>query len=142
MFNFEFMRRLNLLFVLVFIGCQLKAPDAAVHISLINQQQTLQITGIDPVIMQDINRDTAANWQALFPIYRMPADTGMKNYQPMQPGNYQLKGSVLLFTPDTAFTPQQTYFMRYYNYGSNKSIWDYVKGKAKINQTRFADLIF
>jgi hypothetical protein len=136
------MRKPWLLILLFCIGCNTDDKQAKVTISLVNHKQALSITGVDPVIMQDINRDTASNWQTLFAVYRMPADTDMKDYQPMQPGKYLLKDSVLTFTPDTAFAPSKTYFLRYYNYGAGKSIADYIKGKAKPNQLRYTDLIF
>ncbi|MDB5005258.1 MAG: hypothetical protein JWQ34_3483 [Mucilaginibacter sp.] len=123
-------------------GCKHEAPATVVHISLINNSQSLKITGIDPVIMNDINRDTANRWQSLFAIFRLPADTDMKDYQPIQPGHYQLKDSVLIFTPDTPFVKHQPYFVRYYNYADNKSIWDYVQGKTSKGRLHYTDLIF
>lgn len=92
--------------------------------------------------MQDINRDTIGIWQSLFAIYRMPLDTDVKDYQPIQPGKYVLKDSTLVFTPDTPFVKQQTYFMRYYNYSGSKTIWDYVQGKTRKGQLHYTDLIF
>ena len=92
--------------------------------------------------MQDINRDTASNWQSLFAIYRMPADTDMKDYQPIQPGSYQLKNNDLVFTPDTAFKAQQIYFVRYYNFTEHKGLIDYIKGKTQIGKIDYTDLTF
>jgi hypothetical protein len=130
------------LLLLICLGCQSKTPVPTIHISLVNNEQSLKITGIDPVIMSDINRDTISAWQSLFAVYKLPADTDMKDYQPLQPGKYQLKNNTLEFTPDTPFVKQQTYFMRYYNYAGNKSIWDYIRGKTKKGQLHFSDLIF
>jgi len=136
------MKKYTSLLLLLCLGCQHQTPVPAVRISLVNNNQSLKITGIDPVIMHDINRDSVSAWQSLFAVYRMPADTDLKNYQPVQPGKYLLTDSVLVFTPDTPFTKQQTYFMRYYNYAGNKSVWDYIKGKTKVGQLHFTDLIF
>jgi len=97
---------------------------------------------MDPVILNDIDRDTVKNWQSLFAIYRLPADTDVKDYQPVQPGKYQLKDSAIIFTPDTSFIKRQTYFIRFYNYAGNKSIWDYVQGKTTKGQLHYTDLIF
>jgi hypothetical protein len=136
------MKKLWPLLLCFCLGCT-NAPHATLlKISLANNNHSLQITGVDPNILRDINRDTVSNWQSLFAIYRLPADTDMKNYQPIQPGQYQLKGNALLFTPDTPFIKQQTYFLRYYNYQGNKSIWDYVKGKTQVGKLHFIDLIF
>lgn len=128
--------------ILFYFGCNSKQPVPPVHISLTDSNKSLKISGIDPVILSDINRDTVTSWQSLFAIYRLPADTDMKDYQPIQPGKYQLKDSALVFTPDTPFSKQQTYFMRYYNYAGNKSIWDYVRGKTTKGQLHYTDLIF
>lgn len=135
------MKKLWLLILTICMGCIAKVPAPAIHISLANNT-ALKITGISREIMQDINRDTAQNWQSLFAIYRMPADTDVKNYQPIQPGKYLLQDSTLVFTPDTPFIKQQTYFMRYYNYAGNKSIWDYITGKTTKGQLHYTDLIF
>jgi len=136
------MKKYTPLLLLFCLACKHPTQVPAVHISLINNNTSLKITGIDPVILADINRDTVKAWQSLFTVYRMPADTDMKNYQPVQPGKYLLADSVLVFTPDTPFIKQQTYFMRYYNYAGNKSVWDYIKGKTKAGQLHFTDLIF
>ncbi len=78
----------------------------------------------------------------MFAIYRLPADTDMKDYQPTQPGKYLLKDSALVFTPDTPFIKQQSYFVRYYNYADNTTIWDYLRHKTTKGQLHYTDLIF
>jgi len=87
---------------------------------------------MDYAVLSDINRDSLqAMWQSLLPVYRMPADTDLKNYQPLQPGVYQLKDSAVLFTPDTPFAQNKTYFMRYYKFGEGDDLWAYIKNKKK-----------
>jgi hypothetical protein len=130
------------LLLLFCFGCKPSTPAPPVHISLTDSHRALKITGIDPVILNDINRDSVKNWQSLFAVFRLPADTDLKDYQPIQPGQYVLKDSALVFTPDTAFAQQQAYFLRYYNYAGNKSIWDYVRGKTTKGQLHYIDLIF
>ncbi len=75
-------------------------------------------------------------------VYKMPADTALKDYQPIQPGRYVVKNGALFFTPDTPFVWQQIYFVRYYNYSGNKTIWDYLRGKTTKGQLHYTDLIF
>jgi len=136
------MKRCVWLLFFLCLGCKQKSPAPIVHISLIDSNHSLKITGIDSVILNDIDRDTAKNWQSLFVISRMPADTDLKDYQPAQPGTYRVgKGSVI-FTPDTPFVKKQRYFLRYYMHGSNKDIWDYVRNHAKPGQLHYTDLIF
>ena len=97
---------------------------------------------MDIAIVQDISRDSIADWQSLAPIYRMPADTDMKDYQKPQPGKYNVTGSTVIFTPDTPFVKHQTYFLRLYQYGEGNNTWDYIKGNKKPGKPRFVDLIF
>ncbi|MBD1385710.1 hypothetical protein IDJ75_10510 [Mucilaginibacter rigui] len=133
------------LIVIIFIigACTPARHPAAVQISLVNNGRSVQFKGLDYVVMQDIGRDTNADvWQSLVPVYRMPADTDMKNYQPVQPGRYQLKDSVVVFTPDTPFTKGQTYFVRNYRLGEGAALIDYIKSRSQPGKVRFIDLIF
>jgi hypothetical protein len=133
------------LIVIIFIigGCTPAKHPAAVSISLINNGQSVQFKGLDYVVIQDIGRDTNKDvWQSLVPVYRMPADTDMKSYQPVQPGHYQLKDSVVVFTPDTPFVKGQTYFVRNYRLGEGAALIDYIKSRSQPGKVRFIDLIF
>ncbi|HWZ36246.1 MAG TPA: hypothetical protein VNW51_08815 [Mucilaginibacter sp.] len=136
------MKKFLLLILVIAFGCKNKASQPAVHISLIDSNRSLKITGIDSIILNDIDRDTAKNWQSLFAISRMPADTDLKDYQPTQPGKYCVSKGSVIFTPDTPFVKQQPYFLRYYIHGSNKDIWDYARNRAKPGALRYTDLIF
>jgi hypothetical protein len=96
------MRKLLYIFLLLALSCTPAKHPSAVQIALVNNGQSVQFKGLDYAVMQDIGRDTTKDvWQNLVPVYRMPADTDLKNYQPVQPGRYQLKDSVVIFTPDT-----------------------------------------
>lgn len=133
------------LVVIIFLiaACTPAKHPAAVSISLINNGQSVQFKGVDYVVMQDIGRDTNKDvWQSLVPVYRMPADTDMKSYQPVQPGRYQLKDSVVVFTPDTPFVKGQTYFVRNYRLGEGATLIDYIKSRSQPGKVRFIDLIF
>jgi len=136
------MKRWGVFLLLVCLGCKQKSPAPIVNIGLIDSNHSLKITGIDSIILNDIDRDTAKNWQSLFAISRMPADTDLKDYQPTQPGKYRVSKGSVIFTPDTPFVKQQSYFLRYYIHGSNKDIWDYVRNHAKPGQLHYTDLIF
>lgn len=93
--------------------------------------------------MNEIARDSAgAGWQLLVPVYRMPADTDLKNYQPVQPGKYRLADTTIVFTPDTPFAKGQTYFVRYYRFGDNTSTLEYLQGRNRMGKPQFTDLIF
>lgn len=136
------MKKLLLSISIFCVGCTARPPAPSIHISLTDSNRSLKITGVDPVILNDIDRDTVKNWQSLFAVYRLPADTDAKDYQPVQPGKYRLKDSAVVFTPDTSFIKRRSYFIRFYNYAGNKSIWDYVQGKTTKGQLHYTDLIF
>lgn len=136
------MKRYVLFISLIVVGCEQKSPTPAVHINLVDSNRSLKITGIDSIILNDIDRDTAKNWQSLFAISRLPGDTDLKDYQSTQPGKYRVSKGSVIFTPDTPFVKQQVYFLRYYIHGNNKDIWDYVRNHAKPGQLKYTDLIF
>jgi hypothetical protein len=127
--------------LLISFGCTHHANIPAVHIHLVNNELSIDLTALDSSIIGEINRDSVS-WENLFPIYRMPADTDMKDFQRVQPGAYRLSGNVLIFTPDTAFIGGQTYFLRCYRFGEGKSTWDLFKHKQKLGSQVYIDLAF
>jgi len=137
------MKRITLLLAILFcLACKNHQPSAIINIKLIDSGHSLQIAGIDPLILNEIARDSTNNWQALFAVYKLPADTDLKDYQPEQPGRYRVVDSAVTFIPDTPFTKQQTYFLRYYRYGDNKNPWDFIKGKSRPGQVHYTDITF
>jgi hypothetical protein len=131
-----------LLSVLLWYGCKPTTSEPAINIRLINNNQSVKISGFDPLVLNEIARDTATHFESLVQVYRMPADTDMKDYQPVQPGSYIVKNSDLVFTPDTSFSKHQHYFMRYFRHSESISVWDFVKGKRTAAKLRHTDLIF
>jgi len=124
------------------LGCSHQPKAPAVHVSVINNT-SVQFTGLDPAIVGEIGRDTTRDvWENLIPVYKMPADTDMKDFQPVQHGAYQIKDSVVLFTPDTPFVKGHTYFMRHYQFTGGIKPWDMLKGKKKLGSVHYEDLEF
>ena len=133
----------TLCLLLLCLGCTTKTKTPAIQISLINNNRSIKFKGLNYAILSEINRDsTPGVWQNLIPVYRMPADTDMKNYQQAQPGLYQLKDSAVVFTPDTPFAKGQTYFIRYFQFDEGDNKWDYIRGKKKLGEIPHIDLIF
>jgi len=129
-------------FLILCLGCTSNTKSTAIHINLINDR-SLKITGLDYTLVQEINSDSAtANWQGLVPVYRMPADTDLKDYQKPQPGKYSVTYGAVIFTPDTPFTKLQAYFVRYYHYDQGRSLWDDITKHKKLGQQQYTDLIF
>lgn len=140
---FKLMNRYYVLLMLLFFGCASKPKAPTVHISLINNDSSVKFKGLDYAVISEIDRDSVfGTWENLLPVFRMPADTDLKNYQPVQPGSYQLKDSAVVFTPDTPFTKGQIYFVRYFEFDKGDNIWDYIKGKKKLGKIQYIDLIF
>ena len=120
-----------------------RAKQPVVHIKLVNNNQSVQFKGLDGAIMGEISRGGIPDvWERLIPVYQMPADTDLKDYQPVQHGAYQLKNDAIVFTPDTPFTKGHTYFMRYYRYEGGVKSWDLIRGKKKLGSVRYQDLVF
>ncbi len=134
---------LLILLIVIFFGCTTKTAQPVLQISLDSSKQSLKIAGLNNNVVQDIDRDTTTNkWQQLIPVYRMPADTDMKGFQPVQPGNYLVKGGVIFFTPDTPFKHHQQYFIRYYHHDEDRGIWGFIMGKRRVGKVNYTDLIF
>ncbi|TWR30626.1 hypothetical protein FPZ43_06735 [Mucilaginibacter pallidiroseus] len=137
------MKKYIVLILFAFAGCTTSVNQPAITISLVNQKQHLQISGIDNEILADMARDSSqAVWQSLVPVYKMPPDTTLKSLQPVQPGRYTVKNNVLIFKPDTPFVIGTVYFVRAYRYNQDSRLADLVTGRLKAGQIPFTDLIF
>jgi hypothetical protein len=122
-------------------GCSSKPKAPVVHVSLTDSNHAVKVRGLDYAIVSEIGRDSIPGiWENFLPVYRMPADTDLKNYQPIQHGLYTLKDSAVVFKPDTPFVKGQTYFMRYYQF-KGENIWDYIKGKKRLGAVGYHDLV-
>ncbi|MFD0751017.1 hypothetical protein ACFQZS_12750 [Mucilaginibacter calamicampi] len=135
------MKKIYPLLLLLYFGCS-KPQPVKIKAELVAKKSILAISGLDSVILNDIARDSIANWQSVFPVYRMPVDTDMKDYQNEQPGNYWVNKGTLFFQPDTAFKPHQPYFLRYYDHSTGKEAWDYIKNNNQKGATAYTDLTF
>jgi hypothetical protein len=136
--------RKSILYILLLFcgGCAHKSPSPVVAVVLVNNGQSVKFSGLDYAIIGEISRDSSKElWQKLIPVFRMPADTDLKSYQPVQPGSYQLADRAVVFTPDTPFLKGRAYFMRYYQFGGD-TMWDYVEGKKRLGRAPHTDLIF
>ncbi|MBV8390521.1 MAG: hypothetical protein JO080_12025 [Mucilaginibacter sp.] len=129
--------------VIICTGCSNHPKPVDVKISLTDNNRSLKIAGFDKAIIADIGRDTASEaWKSLLPVYKMPADTDMKDYQNVQPGKYAVQDSLVIFTPDTTFKKGQVYFLRYLRHDEGTSAWQYIRGKKKLRSLSYKDLVF
>jgi hypothetical protein len=137
------MKKYFFLILLVCLGCN-KKKTAKINISAkLSSDHSLKITGFNYAIVSDISRDSINNpLQYLLPVYKIPADTDMKNYQSVQRGTYKLKDSTVIFIPDTPFVKGKVYFLRYYKFGEGHGSLDLIKGKRRIGSEHYTDLIF
>ncbi len=133
------MKKTAWILILFCVACSKKPKAPIIHVALADS--SIKITGIDYAIAGEINRDSVPEvWENLVPVYRMPADTDLKDYQPTQHGVYKLQDSAIVFTPDTPFVKGQTYFLRYYQFAGT-DIWDYVRGKRKLRSIPYTDFV-
>ena len=137
------MKKTGLLLIGIFLyGC-FASPDQKLEIGLTSDHHSLKIAGFDKAILAEISRDSSVEaWQSLLPVYRMPKDTDLKDYQPTQPGTYKIADSLVIFTPDTAFVQGQTYFLRYYQHKEHTSAWEYIRDKKRPGALSHKDLVF
>lgn len=133
-----------LLLPLMFLfSCTETSTKTLVTIKTVNNGKALQITGFDPAIINEIGRDSSGKaWETLMAVYRMPADTSMRNLQPAQPGSYTVHNNIVVFTPDTVFSTQQTYVFRYYDFSAGSALTDLIKSRSKPGALHYTDLIF
>ncbi|MDB4920324.1 hypothetical protein [Mucilaginibacter sp.] len=135
------MKKAAWILLLFCFACTSKPKAPVAYISSADSNRSVKFKGLDYAIVSEINRDPIPGiWENLLPVYRMPADTDLKNYQPVQHGLYILKDSAVIFTPDTPFVKGQTYFMRYYQF-KGENIWDYIKGKKRLGRVGYSDLV-
>lgn len=129
--------------IIICVGCSNHPKPADVKISLTDSDHSLKIAGFDKLIIAEIGRDTNNEaWESLLPVYKMPADTDMKDYQNAQPGKYVVQDSLVIFTPDTAFKKGQAYFLRYFRHDEGTSSWQLVREKKKPGSITYKDLVF
>jgi len=135
------MKKSAWLLLFFLFSCAEKQHAPSVHISLVNDNKSIKFTGLDKDIATEISRDSIPEvWENMVPVFKLPADTDLKNYQPVQHGLYSLKDSSVVFTPDTPFVKGQAYFMRYYIF-KGSDIWDYLKGKKRLGNVSYQDLV-
>lgn len=137
------MRKLTLFFVLVILcGCgpRVKTPEVSISKTSNN---AIKFSGLDLTMIQSLGSDSASasDWQSLIPVYKMPADTDLKDYQPVQPGKYIAQDSIVIFTPDTPLQKGQTYFVRYYHFAQGSSLWQHITDHRKMSAQPYTDLI-
>jgi len=128
---------------LVALGCSNHKPGLNVRVALTDSDHSVTISGFDKEIINDIAQNSADSaWQALLPIYKMPADTDMKDFQSAQPGKYSVKDSLVVFTPDTPFRKGQVYFLRSFDYSQAKDAWAFVREQKQKGSIGHKDLLF
>lgn len=137
------MKKLALIILLLITSCKNK-PTVDAHLSVDKKSGSVNVMGLDAVTLQGIKRDSIPlkGWQALFPVYAMPADTGLRNYQSPLPGRYAITDNTILFTPDTDFKAGRTYFARYYNYDIPINAPDLILHRRVLGRGVYTELIF
>jgi len=132
-----------LILLIALVGCAKHPQSMDIKVALTDSGHKVQISGLDKMIINDIGQDTSKEaWQSLLPVYKMPADTDMKDFQNAQPGKYSVKDSMVVFIPDTPFHKGQTYFLRTYDYSGAKDAWDFIRKQKGKGSAGHKDLLF
>jgi hypothetical protein len=126
--------------VILFYGCA-SHTARSIKITLKNNSMYIQATGIDAAMFAEMQRDSGS-LQTLMPVFRMPRDTDMKDYQRPQPGVYKMEVSAIIFTPDTPFTTGNTYFLRFYDFAPAKTASEIIRSRRKLGSKVYTDLSF
>ncbi|MCJ8211952.1 hypothetical protein MUY27_19695 [Mucilaginibacter sp. RS28] len=137
------MKKYLWLLFMVCCGCGLKKAPSALNASVVNTH-TVIISFGDKNQLSDFKQDAFSNesWQKLLPVYKMPADTDMKDFQEPQPGKYLLRDNAVVFTPDTPLVKGQRYFVRLYQFADQESAFDILKTRWKGRRPQYAEKTF
>lgn len=137
------MKRSVILALLFFAACRNK-PANPVSIVVDKTRQVVKVVGLTETTLNGIKRDSLPmeTLQNLFPVFAMPADTDMRNYQQPMKGKYQITAKEIAFIPDTLFKPGQTYFARYYRYDEQITSMDLVLHRRETGKPTYTELIF
>ncbi|RVU00263.1 hypothetical protein EOD41_12320 [Mucilaginibacter limnophilus] len=136
------MKQLLFILLLFCFGCARRNEGSQVNVIPVNG--TLQISGLEDEMLYRLSHDTIVErWYTLMPVYKLPADTTLKDDQPEQRGTYTVSGSIVLFKPDTAFVKDQKYFLRFYRINKGGSVWDMLKSNStRPGMHQYTDVIF
>jgi hypothetical protein len=128
------------------IACSGPSPNQnkSIRINLSADSQIIYVYGLDYATLQELKKEslTTENWQGIFPVYKMPADTDLKDLQKEQSGVYQLTDTTITFKPDTAFKKHQQYFARFYGSSTFLTSSQLIRSKAKLNGPGFLEVVF
>lgn len=129
------------IFLIFFVACKSKQVNTIV---IAVNQKTVQVKGIPATELYGLKSDSVsmAAWQSLFPVFKMPADTDLRNYQSPVDGRYSLQNDAITFTPDSPFVKDSTYFARYYRFAEGLNSTNMIMDKRKPGETAYTELIF
>lgn len=137
---------LGLLFALLLFRCKnlLKDKTKRVSFGLSPDSGMVEVRGLDYAILHDLQTDSASevNLKSLFPVYRMPQDTDMKDLVKALAGKYSVGDSTLTFKPDTPFKKHCQYFARFYSGGLANSQQALVQSRANITTQKYQEFRF
>lgn len=137
------MKKSGWLLVVILMGCAKKPGQQQLAVK-VRGANLVEFSGIDYNTLSNLSQDSLslAQWQAILPVYKAPADTDMKDFVNPQPGKYALVKDTLVFVADTPFQKNSQYFARYYKLHDDASAWDLLKGKWKNGAPKYREYSF
>ncbi len=127
----------------ILVGCAKKPNQQQLSVK-VTSANVVEFAGIDYNILSNLSQDSLSlpQWQAILPVYKMPADTDMMDFVSPQPGKYKLIKDALEFVADTPFQKNTKYFARYYKLHDDSNAWDLMKGKWKNGAPKYTECVF
>jgi hypothetical protein len=86
----RYLSRYGVVLTAFFSACSTSPPKIQLRLRADTGTKSITISGLDPAIAGEIARDSSQDeWRALIPVFKMPKDTDLKDYQSPQPGAYR-----------------------------------------------------
>ena len=121
-----------------------KDKTTVVEFALAADSGSLMLKNFDYAILHNLKTDSISQkgLQDVFPVFRMPADTDMKDLAKTMAGNYTVGDSTITFKPDTPFKKHCLYFARFYSGGLANSQQALVQSTANLTTQKYREFRF
>ena len=143
----------NLFHIILFIfiiasGC--KPPAQSTNnstfliIRLSPDSSAVELHGVPAEVLADFKSDslTEKEWNSFFAIYKVPADPELRDIERPVTGVYQVKDSVVNFTPKDPFLKKQSYFVQCYARKLFVEPEDIVKSRKLPSRNSVQEVVF
>lgn len=134
--------------MLVTAACQEKTSETIsgqkVQINLSADSSEVELHHVRQDVLEYLQSDSIGEkeWQGFFSVYPTPVDPEMRDFQEPLPGNYQVRDSAIVFTPEKEFEKDSLYFARCYSRQLMEEPSDLVMGRKLLVESEFVEFDF